>query len=63
MTRPACEILHDLASELDRFKDKSFTILPVALDDLLNEALAHRPHHIPADHAFDRRNNERKDDI
>jgi hypothetical protein len=63
MKRPPEEILHDLACELDRFHDKCETLFPAALDDLLNEAKAHKPTHIPADHAFSRNNNERKDDL
>jgi hypothetical protein len=63
MTRPACEILHDLASELERFQDKCETLFPSELNDLLNEALAHKPHHIPSNHAFDPKHRERKDDI
>jgi len=66
MTRPACEILHDLASELDRFLDQCAALhihAPTALEDLLNEAKAHKPTRIPANHAFDRKHRERKDHI
>jgi hypothetical protein len=66
VNRPACEILHDLACELDRFLDRCAALhvhAPTELEALLNEAKAHKPTHIPAEHAFDQKNNERKDEL
>ena len=66
MTRRAEEILHDLACELDRFLDQCAGLhvhAPTALEDILTEAKAHEPTHIPAEHAFSRQHRERKDDL
>ena len=60
------EALADLIAEVDQFLDKAAALhihAPTSLEQSLESAKNALSYHRPHEHAFDRTNNERKDDL
>ncbi len=65
MTRTE-EALSELIAEVDQFIDKAAALhihAPTWLEEALEAAKTSVRYHRPHEHAFDRTNNERKDDL
>lgn len=65
MTRTE-EALSELIAEVDQFLDKAAAMhvnAPASLEDALTTARNSLRYHRPHEHCFDRKNNERKDDL
>ena len=59
------EALAELIAEVDQFLDKAAAHIraPTSLEESLESAKNALSYHRPHEHAFDRRKNERKDDL
>lgn len=60
------EALADLIAEVDQFLDKAAALhihAPTSLEQSLESAKTSLGYHRPHEHAFDRTNNERKDNL
>jgi len=60
------EALAELIAEVDQFLDKAAALhihVPTSLEEALTNAKTSLRYHRPHEHAFDRTNNERKDNL